>query len=82
MEKNIIVPVIVGNETHIKQILMNIVGNAAKFTPAGGRNILTATQQDEEENKVATRTKELKGTGLGMAISKLLIDAINGKITV
>lgn len=110
IDKNIIAPVIVGDEAHIKHIIMNILGNAIKFTSADGQITLTATQQKENGNKVATtikiadtgcgmskeflehiwdsfsqehpsNTKELKGTGLGMAISKLLIDAMGGEIT-
>lgn len=111
VEKNIIEPCIEADATRIKQILMNIVGNAAKFTPEGGRITLSVWQERTGEEKVATMfrcedtgigisreylgqifdsfsqernkyTEGIKGTGLGMAISKLLANAMDGDITV
>lgn len=45
VEKDITVPCIIGDETRIKQIMMNIVGNAAKFTPRGGTIKVSASQE-------------------------------------
>ncbi len=45
VEKDIIAPCIEGDATHTKQILMNIVGNAAKFTPKGGHIRLSISQK-------------------------------------
>ena len=104
-------PCIQCDEVHIKQVLMNIVGNAAKFTPAGGTIKFSVNQSMIDENRVMTTfacedtgcgmSKEFmneifnkftqdrsstanstKGTGLGMAISKLLVDAMGGEIRV
>ena len=107
----ITVPCIQCDEVHIKQVLMNIVSNAAKFTPAGGIIKLSASQSMMDETHVMTTfvcedtgcgmSKEFlseifnkftqdrnstsnstKGTGLGMAISKLLINAMGGEISI
>lgn len=111
VEKEITVPCIEGDVTRTKQILMNIVGNAAKFTPKGKWIRLSVTQRQTDETHVLTtyrcedrgigiskeyigqifdsfsqerhrHTEGIKGTGLGMAISKLLANAMGGDITV
>ena len=45
LEKDITVPCIEGDATRMKQILMNIVGNAAKFTPKGKYIKLSVSQK-------------------------------------
>lgn len=111
LEKDISVPCVIGDAVRIKQILMNIVGNAAKFTPAGGSITVSVRQEKRDDTHVMTIyqcadtgigiSKEylgkifdsfsqeknnistgIEGTGLGMAISKLLTDAMNGEISV
>ncbi|MCM1325551.1 MAG: ATP-binding protein [Bacteroidales bacterium] len=111
VEKDIIEPYIEGDITRTKQILMNIVGNAAKFTPEGKWIRLSVTQKKTDDMHVITayccedagigiseeyidkifdsfsqernrNTNGIKGTGLGMAISKLLANAMGGDITV
>ncbi len=111
VNKDIKVPYIIGDDIRLKQVLMNIVGNAAKFTPAGGTIILDVSQEKisdtavmntiivedtgvgmseeflghifetfaQERNK---NSDSVKGTGLGMPISKLLIEAMGGNIYV
>lgn len=111
VEKNITEPCVEGDAVRTKQILMNIVGNAAKFTPSGKSIRFSVSQKPIDDTHVLTiyqcedtgigiskeyigkifdsfsqeknrNTSGMKGTGLGMAISKLLANAMNGDITV
>jgi CheY-like chemotaxis protein len=108
---DISVPWIMCDELVLKQVLLNVVSNATKFTPAGGRITLSVKQEMLDEKHVTTiftcedtgcgMTKEflehiwdnfsqernstddsIKGTGLGMSISKLLVDSMGGEINV
>lgn len=110
IKKEITAPWIMIDETRMKQVLMNIVGNAAKFT-SEGQITLSVTQERKDERHVSTTfictdtgcgmTEEFqkhiwnsfsqernrggngpKGTGLGMAISKRVVDAMGGEIKV
>jgi signal transduction histidine kinase/ActR/RegA family two-component response regulator len=105
------VPWIISDELAIKQVLINIVNNAAKFTRPGGKISLSVTQKIVDDKNVDTiytcadtgcgmsqdfiehiwdnfsqernsTDESIKGTGLGMAISKLLVDALGGEIDV
>lgn len=111
VEKKITVPCIEGDATRTKQILMNIVGNAAKFTPKGKEIRFSVCQKQIDDSHVVTiyecadtgigiskdyigkifdsfsqerhrNDNGIKGTGLGMAISKLLANSMGGDITV
>ncbi len=102
--------VILGDETRLKQVIINILGNAVKFTSEGGTIVLDVSQE-LKESKVFTKfiikdngcgmnkdfipkifesfaqesneiSKATEGTGLGMPISKLIIEKMGGKILV
>jgi signal transduction histidine kinase/ActR/RegA family two-component response regulator len=104
-------PLVMLDEVRVKQILMNILGNALKFTDHGsvrfearqafyvGSNTVSTVFSvtdtgcgiseeflphvfdafEQEEGKVGAY---LKGTGLGMPISKMLAEQMGGRIMV
>lgn len=59
-------PNIIGDEVRIEQILINILGNAVKFTPKGGRISLRVFQVEAGAGRVTT-TFEVEDTGCGMS---------------
>lgn len=100
-----------GDELHLKQILLNILGNAVKFTPDGGTISFRLSEMyaDEICGKILFEIEDTgygmkqeyldsifesfsqeddnarsdyQGYGLGMAITKKLVDLLGGKIKV
>lgn len=101
----------IGDEMKLKQVIINILGNAIKFTPEGGKVSFcvervatfdkhatirfvikdTGIGMDEAylpkvfdafSQEDGNRTNEYGGTGLGMAITKNIVEKMNGNISV
>ena len=58
-------PFLIGDELHLRQIFINILGNSVKFTPDGGRISFRALEKEWTDEKVLYRF-ELADTGIGM----------------
>mgnify|MGYP002750256380 CR=1 FL=1 len=58
-------PYLIGSELHIRQVLINILSNAVKYTPDGGEINFRAKETLFEEGLVHLRM-EIKDNGIGM----------------
>ena len=101
----------VGDKMKLRQVLINILGNAVKFTPEGGKVDLTVERRAKFENKStlcftiadtgigmskeylpklfdtftqedSSMTNKYGSSGLGMAITKSIVEMMNGSIEV
>jgi signal transduction histidine kinase/BarA-like signal transduction histidine kinase len=61
-------PYLLGDELHLRQIFINILGNAVKFTPDGGRISFKAVEleNDNQESDKAIYRFIIKDSGIGM----------------
>ena len=59
-------PLLIGDDQRIAQIITNLLGNAAKFTPEGGRIILK-TKLLKTVGDVCTIQVDVKDTGIGVS---------------
>ncbi|GCL40649.1 HAMP domain-containing protein [Anabaena sp. FACHB-1250] len=63
-------PLVLGNYDLLLQVFGNLIGNALKFTPAGGKVVIRAYQLDDNSNSHHQPGKvriEISDTGIGIA---------------
>ena len=60
-------PYVICDQLRLNQVLLNVLGNALKFTPAGGSVSLTVTEQPGEKVNGAIYKFCIRDTGIGMA---------------
>jgi signal transduction histidine kinase/DNA-binding response OmpR family regulator len=99
---------VAGDERALRQVLLNLLGNAVKFTETGGvklrasmtprdgRTVLRCEIEDsgvgiapddldrlfEPFERSGQHRRHVEGTGLGLTITRRLLEAMNGQLTV
>lgn len=66
VNKEIHFDTIMGDKTHVQQVLLNILSNATKYTPSGGKITLSVSQEISADHKVTT-IFTVADTGIGMS---------------
>lgn len=65
--KNIANRYVLCDNIKLSQIMVNIISNAVKFTPKGGRIVFSINERGKSENGFAQYVFSVKDTGIGMS---------------
>jgi len=99
------VPMVFGDEGTLVEAIVNIVGNAIKYSPTGSRVDITAEYEDQkvviriQDNGIgiskedlpfifedfytsSDKNKEERGSGVGLALTRRILEAHGGTVTV
>ena len=60
-------PDVIIDKTKIREILLNILSNALKYTPSGGKVTMTLTELPSEQTGYAVYQTVIEDTGIGMS---------------
>lgn len=102
-----VLPDIEADYRGLKQVILNLISNAVKFTPEGGDIVVALSREDDDRIRVAVtdtgigiaakdldrlarpfeqvegqHSKTIQGTGLGLALTKSLIELHGGSLTI
>lgn len=96
-------PLVYADADKVREVIINLIGNALKFTHKGGVTVAASTKDDKVVTSVADTgsgiakedqellfkkfsqvqgnyTRQAGGTGLGLYISKQIVEGLKGKI--
>lgn len=73
---------LISDASRLRQVIVNLVGNAVKFTEHGRVDVRVAQEYQNGNQRMLTAQVIDTGIGLGLAISRRIVELMGGHITV